>query len=115
MTLAPEDPPGRSAVLQVDSLGLLGLNGGHPTALMSLAVNGQIAQSVEQGTENPRVGGSIPPLATMLQGLTAKCNLGLKVTVWLSYDCCVNRPNEESRLPTSVNGSFYVELSLRRQ
>ena len=25
---------------------------------------GQIAQSVEQGTENPRVGGSIPPLAT---------------------------------------------------
>ncbi len=27
---------------------------------------GQIAQSVEQGTENPRVGGSIPPLATKL-------------------------------------------------
>ena len=25
----------------------------------------QIAQSVEQGTENPRVGGSIPPLSTM--------------------------------------------------
>ncbi len=25
---------------------------------------GQIAQSVEQRTENPRVGGSIPPLAT---------------------------------------------------
>ncbi len=24
----------------------------------------QIAQSVEQGTENPRVGGSIPPLGT---------------------------------------------------
>ena len=24
----------------------------------------QIAQSVEQGTENPRVGGSIPPLST---------------------------------------------------
>ncbi len=27
--------------------------------------NGQIAQSVEQRTENPRVGGSIPPLATI--------------------------------------------------
>ena len=26
--------------------------------------NAQIAQSVEQGTENPRVGGSIPPLGT---------------------------------------------------
>ena len=26
---------------------------------------GQIAQLVEQRTENPRVGGSIPPLATM--------------------------------------------------
>ncbi len=27
--------------------------------------SGQIAQLVEQGTENPRVGGSIPPLATI--------------------------------------------------
>ncbi len=27
--------------------------------------NAQIAQSVEQGTENPRVGGSIPPLGTI--------------------------------------------------
>ncbi len=26
--------------------------------------SGQIAQLVEQRTENPRVGGSIPPLAT---------------------------------------------------
>lgn len=26
---------------------------------------GQVAQSVEQGTENPRVGGSIPSLATL--------------------------------------------------
>lgn len=30
---------------------------------------GQIAQSVEQGIENPRVGGSIPPLATIPKGL----------------------------------------------
>src|SRR6185295_4705883 len=27
-------------------------------------INGQVAQLVEQRTENPRVGGSIPPLAT---------------------------------------------------
>ena len=30
----------------------------------SFAQHGQVAQSVEQRTENPRVGGSIPPLAT---------------------------------------------------
>ena len=29
-------------------------------------VGGQVAQLVEQRTENPRVGGSIPPLATIL-------------------------------------------------
>lgn len=31
---------------------------------------GQVAQSVEQGTENPRVGGSIPSLATLALTLT---------------------------------------------
>jgi hypothetical protein len=30
-----------------------------------LPFGGQVAQLVEQRTENPRVGGSIPPLATM--------------------------------------------------
>jgi hypothetical protein len=29
------------------------------------ALNAQVAQSVEQRTENPRVDGSIPPLGTM--------------------------------------------------
>ena len=29
------------------------------------ALNAQVAQSVEQWTENPRVGGSIPPLGTI--------------------------------------------------
>ncbi len=29
-----------------------------------ISSNGQVAQLVEQRTENPRVGGSIPPLAT---------------------------------------------------
>ena len=31
---------------------------------ISRAVNASVAQSVEQGTENPRVGGSIPPGGT---------------------------------------------------
>ncbi len=35
--------------------------------------HGQIAQSVEQGIENPRVGGSIPPLATTLILLLSGC------------------------------------------
>ena len=33
--------------------------------------NAQVAQSVEQRTENPRVGGSIPPLGTTSLKLTA--------------------------------------------
>ena len=34
--------------------------------IRSSARYAQIAQSVEQGIENPRVGGSIPPLGTIL-------------------------------------------------
>ena len=34
------------------------------STLVTPAIIAQIAQSVEQGTENPRVGGSIPPLGT---------------------------------------------------
>lgn len=36
-----------------------------PTACLIAPLFGQIAQSVEQRTENPRVGGSIPPLANL--------------------------------------------------
>ena len=32
--------------------------------MSTIARNAQVAQSVEQRTENPRVGGSIPPLGT---------------------------------------------------
>jgi hypothetical protein len=42
---------------------------------LSQKMLGQIAQQVEQGTENPRVGGSIPSLATIFVGcvLAAGC------------------------------------------
>ena len=33
---------------------------------LGITINGQIAQLVEQRTENPCVGGSIPPLATAI-------------------------------------------------
>jgi hypothetical protein len=47
-----------------------GLTSSAPEGLiLRLRLNGQIAQSVEQWTENPRVGGSIPPLATIFMGL----------------------------------------------
>ena len=36
--------------------------------------HGQVAQLVEQRTENPRVGGSIPPLGTISIGLLARGN-----------------------------------------
>ena len=44
----------------------------------------QVAQSVEQGTENPRVGGSIPPLGTInisqlfSRNFSLACNTRLK-------------------------------------
>ena len=44
---------------------LNGTVGSNPT--LSAKINAQIAQSVEQGTENPRVGGSIPPLGTIVK------------------------------------------------
>ena len=44
---------------------LNGTVGSNPT--LSAKTNAQIAQSVEQGTENPRVGGSIPPLGTIVK------------------------------------------------
>ena len=48
--------------------------------------NAQIAQSVEQGTENPRVGGSIPPLGTKKQarpvGRGPCTALGVPSTEW---------------------------------
>ena len=34
--------------------------------IRGLPSGGQVAQLVEQRTENPRVGGSIPPLATII-------------------------------------------------
>ena len=44
---------------------------------------GQVAQSVEQRTENPCVGGSIPPLPTVLGPFLAK--VGQK---WVSQVIC---------------------------
>jgi hypothetical protein len=35
---------------------------------MDAGISGQVAQLVEQRTENPRVGGSIPSLATTVIG-----------------------------------------------
>ena len=37
-----------------------------PKTACSSRTDAQVAQSVEQGTENPRVGGSIPPLGTII-------------------------------------------------
>ena len=46
--------------------------------------NGQVAQLVEQRTENPRVGGSIPPLATIL------FNDLCRIQVFLKSPCVSN-------------------------
>ena len=39
---------------------------GRKNPIMRRSNYGQVAQSVEQGTENPCVGGSIPPLGTII-------------------------------------------------
>ena len=44
-------------------------NYGFQKKRVSILLYAQIAQSVEQGTENPRVGGSIPPLGTIKKRL----------------------------------------------
>ena len=53
---------------------------------------GQVAQSVEQGTENPRVGGSIPSLATFLLivaglGCSDPCRTTCLLTAQAISDC----------------------------
>ena len=41
--------------------------------LLKLTKNASVAQSVEQGTENPCVGGSIPPRGTIIGKLICWC------------------------------------------
>ena len=69
--------------------------------------NAFVAQSVEQGTENPRVGGSIPPGGTIKFWIMRE---------WLSgraSPCQGERREFESRLPlhfgTSLSCSFFVQ------
>ena len=55
-------------------------------------LRGQVAQLVEQGIENPRVGGSIPSLATFLLLVVSGCGTdpcrGLCLDVALALDEC---------------------------
>ena len=53
-------------------------------------LDGQIAQSVEQWIENPRVGGSIPPLATnrSIEGFITACSAShILCGSWTSRQC----------------------------
>ena len=56
--LIGKEPVLKTGVVRLQSSSL------QPSAIIYYA---QIAQSVEQGTENPRVGGSIPPLGTIFK------------------------------------------------
>ena len=40
---------------------------------MTPVIGAQVAQLVEQWTENPRVGGSNPPLGTTFQAIVIRC------------------------------------------
>ena len=96
------DPlPGRQYLNKVYVLKFLS-NDLSPKDLKSSQINGQLAQSVEQRTENPRVPGSIPGLATNT------------LREWLSgraSPCQGERREFESRLPlqrkkTHMKASF---------
>ena len=52
--------------------------------------NAQVAQSVEQRTENPRVGGSIPPPATLATSALARSPQGTNrpKPVWILPSRC---------------------------
>ncbi len=49
-------------------------------SMLKISHKGQVAQLVEQRTENPCVDGSIPSLATKFQFLAAKADLASSVT-----------------------------------
>ena len=53
-----------------------------------VARNAQIAQSVEQGIENPRVGGSIPPLGTTSFFYPAQPQLNQQLAFQISAQTC---------------------------
>ena len=60
---------------------MTGCEGSNPSFSAKYA---QIAQSVEQGTENPRVGGSIPPLGTRFSKLLDNYGDGYRGVVQLA-------------------------------
>ena len=61
-----------------------------PTKRERMPHEGQVAQLVEQRTENPRVGGSIPPLATILSG---DCPFGT-VPILKTLACVLREPKQ---------------------
>ncbi len=69
--------------------------------------HGQVAQLVEQRTENPRVGGSIPPLATNLFK-----KLGASVTVRLFFLGRVWDVFVESIISQTILSRFPSQLHL---
>ena len=69
-------------------------------AFLQAITDAFVAQSVEQGTENPCVGGSIPPEGTTLSALQTI------MREWLSgraSPCQGERREFESRLPLHLN------------
>ncbi len=61
---------------------------------------GQIAQLVEQRTENPRVGGSTPSLATIIFN-----NLGLPIRQPFRF--CATTYNQMTNAEPQIRGLYY--------
>jgi hypothetical protein len=76
----------------------------NPVAARPFRIQAQVAQSVEQRTENPRVGGSIPPLGTIVfKGLAHSLDATIFACGSFAGGGVDNSPQDNQLRPPSVS------------
>ena len=89
------------------------IRGSHSRPLI-LKGRGQVAQLVEQRIENPRVGGSIPPLATNLSLSGLGCNSGHQTAEMSACDYTAPSKNLTESLASSGKWLFFLSFRTTR-
>ncbi len=82
------------------------INGSDSISNKIPATNGTVAQEVEQGTENPRVGGSTPPRPTTNYPGNNKCKMG-------SRGAAVKGHGVKTQM-VRIHQLFYLQVTLSR-
>ena len=89
--------------------------GSNPIEVASFA---QVAQSVEQGTENPRVGGSIPSLSTITISHAVVAEWQTRyfegVVNVSSYGFKSHQPHHSSKLSYDCMVVFFTDIGVRK-